>query len=109
MRQPFSHAPSVVLDAAGDGDLTLGPYSADKVIEGAFVETSTATLHPTCTISVNGRSVGGTYSGHRDNTVRAGDRLPAGAVLSCAWVGGDPGATATLHVWGMQYPPGQMP
>jgi hypothetical protein len=106
--QPFRIARTVDLDGAGNGSVEIQPPSVDWLITGSSVETSTAALHPRADIAVNGGYVEGTYSGHRDSS-NSEHRLTGSDVISCTWVGGDPGARATFRLWGRQYVTGSMP
>jgi hypothetical protein len=110
MRQRFNRSASVVLDAAGDGELQIQPPGMDWEIISTVVSTSTRVLEPECRLTKNGTDDGamvdGTYAGSWDvsDTVIP---LQAGDVLYVAWTGGDVGATATVRVSGWQYPPGE--
>jgi hypothetical protein len=67
---------------------------------------TTSNLIPSAIVTINGVFLEGSGSGNLDASDTA-HLMEAGDVLRCTWAGGDPGATATCIVRGLQYPAGQ--
>lgn len=104
----FSDAASVVLDANGNGTVSLGPKIQGQKwnLSVAAIRTSTANKIPQCSLYMGGppdpsNMIDGTYSGDLNSSSRV-DAFPLfpGQKLYAVWTGGDPGATATLSVVG---------
>jgi hypothetical protein len=96
---------SVTLDADGYGRASLGPRSLSQIwtVTNIAVSVSSATNEPTCNVYLN--AVGqpyvlfGTYSGSRDDTA-CNVILRSGNKLITVWENGDPGALATISIYG---------
>lgn len=108
--QRFVSPAQVKLDASGNGQVTVSPGSVDWVTTLITVSTSTATKHPQANLYLDQVAptclLEGTYTGDNDST-NTSHLVQSSQQLICAWTGGDPGATATVRVTGLAYPPGQ--
>jgi len=100
----------VVLDANGDGQVVVGPSSADWLVRTTSVSTSTAVKRPTVILYLGGISdatfLEGTNSGSGDISNTEHLMVP-GDLLYAVWAGGDAGARATLRVAGIAYSTGE--
>jgi hypothetical protein len=110
--QRFTVNKSVILDAAGGGQVDIYPSGGDWVVVHQSLQVSTNVKEPTAKVYKGGVSpagfVEGSYSGSND----ASDTrvvLQSSNSLSCVWTGGDAGARATYYVTVVQYPAGQAP
>jgi hypothetical protein len=95
---------SVVLDASGNGTVTLVPNRLETwFVTSTAVRVTSNTKEPTATTYVgavaDGNTLSSTFSGSRDSSPEQ-QTLQPGQPLLCQWSGGDPGATATLTVLG---------
>lgn len=98
---------TVILDANGNGAVTLRPSNAHErwVITTTVVRTSTATRIPTYSTFLNASGVTGgtpvdtTSTGNRDSSDTRIE-LNEGSFLTGVWLGGDAGATASIAVTG---------
>lgn len=107
MTQLMEYA-SVVLDAAGNGRVAIGPRVVREQWKPsqATVSVSTQVLEARCSIylgvsSVPGQKLGESRTGSSGDTYGFGSLvLQPGQHLMAVWVGGDPGAIATIAVFG---------
>jgi hypothetical protein len=96
---------STILDANGNGTARIGPRSSRQQwqVNNVAVYTSSTVNVPTATAYTGtpspGSSLGGTYDGNNDSTGVSVTLYP-GQQLSVQWLGGDPGASATVSVYG---------
>lgn len=99
---------SVVLDASGNGQVSIGPNIVREkwALTTATVGTSTTTLEAQCDLYL---SVGGVASrllaasrtgSSGDSCGFGGFPLQPGQSIVAKWTGGDVGATATINVYG---------
>lgn len=95
-------AASVTLNASGNGSVKLGPTSTRQTwhVLNAAVSVSSATLEPTATVYANTKAskLAGTNTGSNDSTNL--DVWVRNGFILCEWLGGDPGARATLFLSG---------
>lgn len=117
MNIPFTTSATCVLDAAGAGQVRIGPmHSAETwavrrvAVRVAPVPPATApVLEPEARVyrgaAVDEMMVDGTYTGSTNSTGVDLQMMP-GDVITVAWVYGDPGATATATVSGTKTVPG---
>lgn len=109
MATRFIRTSTCVLDSTGYGTATVAcPDGTRWTVDTTTVSTSTAVLQPQASTYFGtgvspGAFIEGTYSGDRD-TSDTTHRLHGGEALTVEWTGGDPGATATLRLSGMQEP-----
>lgn len=114
MGTPFTVTGRVVLDATGAGQTTVyPPGNHDAVVTLSTQSTTTAVKVPTAsvyrgTIVNQAAFVEGSYTGSNDSSDTR-ILLRSGEPLTCAWAGGDVGATAVFTISGEHYPPGQAP
>lgn len=112
MISQFSRAASVVLDSAGAGQVQIAVTGGDWVIVGSSVQVTSNVNEPTAKLYRNSISdatfIEGSYTGSNDSSDTR-HVLTQGEYLTCAWVGGDVGARATLRVTIVQYPAGMAP
>lgn len=105
---PFVVPKTVRLDAAGEGQVEIGPAGQDWVTSLISVSTSTAVKKPLVSLYKGGISTANlledTYGNDAYNDPVL---LQPGELLYVTWAGGDVGATATLRVAGKSYPAGQ--
>lgn len=103
---PLDVAASVTLDTNGNGVASIGPNVGQHWVLGNIaVYVSTAVAEPQCAIYTNvvapSNVIDATYTGSRNSTDSAkGIRLGPGQKVIAAWVGGDPGAVATVSIYG---------
>lgn len=102
---------NVVLDANGFGAVSIVPR-ADLALQQTSWRIQGGTLvngvipQSTAQVELNGDFWQGTYSGNNDSSPAS--RLVTNSdQLTCEWTGGPPGGTATLTVFGLEYPAGQ--
>lgn len=103
----MSYFRSVTLDANGNGLVTFGPERTMWIVKRASVRTSTAVNMPTATLyrgTVNpGSIISDTYSGSGDTDSNINEEpLYPGQFYTCQWIGGDPGALATIAFSGTE-------
>jgi hypothetical protein len=96
----FRDVKTVTLDAAGRGSIVFSPTIGDWVVEQVSVTVSSNTLEPEFSAYVNGMFVGGSYSGSKTNDTTFNQPLATQETLTGIWVGGDPGAVATMVISG---------
>lgn len=93
---------SVILDAAGNGTVKIGPASLNVrwQVTGASVQVTTNVKEPTANLyqGARGSFLGGTYTGSNDSTDL--DVELSNSSIVCEWLGGDAGARATLFLRG---------
>jgi hypothetical protein len=110
----LSKAASVILDASGNGMAQLGPQLPGTSWQVATVAVSVATNvnEAQCYLyagisATAGQLIGATSTGSTgDSDDLAGQGIWPGQSLIAVWAGGDPGAEATLSVFGTQNVPG---
>lgn len=103
--KPLNSSGTVTLDASGSGlvDIqvpTLQTWSVSRL----GVLTSSNVSEPTAKVYVDsegpGNFLSGTYTGSNDSSDEVQTLMPGQRIL-CRWTGGDPGAQATLSIFGM--------
>ncbi len=97
---PFRTVETVTLDGFGAGSITFGPTFGEWLVEQVSASVSSNALEPEFTTYINNAFIGGSYSGSRTNDTTFNQRLNAQEKLRGVWVGGDPGATATMVLSG---------
>jgi hypothetical protein len=110
---PLDESASTTLDAAGNGQVTLGPYRHTELwdvrhvaVEVQPVPPATLpTLVPEARVFARGSQIGGTYTGSLDDT-ECSVTLMAGHQVIVQWSGGDPGALARADITGIKTTPG---
>jgi hypothetical protein len=101
---------TVVLDANGNGTVTIGPTIPGTAWQvsgvGVLVNGGVAVNVPTFTLynggPAPGNFLGGSYTGSNDSDTGLAITLTPGQILTGVWSGGDPGASATMSVNGTQ-------
>lgn len=98
---------SVILDGAGNGSVEI-TVRADFVLQRTrwVVQGGTGTNQATAENFIDNQPFEGTYSGDNDQSGTPRLLTPNNTV-SCTWTGGRPGGTASLFLWGVEYPAGQ--
>src|SRR3954468_1231481 len=107
--QPINqrYVQSVVLDGAGAGTVQIVPRADFAAQQTTWrVQGGTGTNQSTAQIELNGDFWQGTYSGNNDSSP-ASRLITNTDIVECAWTGGPPGGTATLTMFGVEYPAGQ--
>jgi hypothetical protein len=102
---------SVILDASGNGSVQI-TMRADFVLQrtrwtvqgGSLV--NGAVKQSTAENSIDDQPFEGTQSGNNDQS-NSGRLLTPQNTVTCEWTAGPPGGTATLYLWGVEYPAGQ--
>jgi len=111
---PLSVSVRVTLDGSGNGQVQIGPTLAGTSwipplsvgVLVAPVSTSVVSQFQLFNGAPQATNfIGGTYTGDNNSAV-VGIPLELGMVLTGVWSGGNPGATATMTVSGMQQIPG---
>jgi len=111
MQAPINDSASCVLSGSGAGTVTYGPQVPGVIFDltnVATITTSTVNVPTFLTYQgpvSQGNFLGGTYDGNNDSCEIA-VTLYNGQVLTGTWTGGDPGAVATMSVFGTKYSPG---
>lgn len=107
--QPLNLAGQVKLNGAGNGTVSLGPNVGQRwTISVASILIPNPTLFPRCELYMGALAtpeffVDGTYTGNLNaSDAVAGMKLSNGQKIFAVWTGGDPGATATLSIIGIQ-------
>lgn len=95
-----------ILDANGGGEASITVRS-EFLVEHTRVSTSTTVNQPKALLRLNGEDFEGTRSGGTGDVSDTRHLMLPNDTLTCVWTGGDPGATATLRIRGLAYPPGQ--
>ena len=93
------------LNAAGEVTVTIGPRTPNSRWRVANIAVSTDSSTDTeCRLYLGPEApanlIGATYSGNRDQ-LGTGLTLFPGQLLTAVWTLGDPGATATVSVYGV--------
>jgi hypothetical protein len=104
---------SVVLDGSGNGQAALGPTlpGTSWQVSTVAVSVSTNANEAQCNLYVGlaaqpGQLIGATSTGSTgDSDDLGGQNIWPGQQLIAVWQGGDPGATATVSVYGTQAVP----
>ena len=100
---PLSTVAQVALDSDGSGSVSTGPVSQGEVwsVASVAVYVQTNDNEATCQVFMNGYLADvalwgstGSSSSNVSGTVNTGQQIQA------SWVGGDPGSTAYLSVFG---------
>lgn len=98
---------NVVLDATGAGRAVI-TTRADFLLQRTrwLVQGGTGTNQATVENYIDDVPFEGSQSGNNDqsSSVRL---LPAQSTITAAWTGGPPGGTATVYVWGLEFPAGK--
>jgi hypothetical protein len=107
-RVPLNTFGSVVLDGSGNGIVTLGPRIGQRWnVLTAAVSIPNAVKIPQANIYIGGSAspgnlVDGTFTGNLDSTSKTANyQIPQQESIIAQWIGGDPGATATLSITGI--------
>ena len=102
--RPLFEQASVVLDGSGNGYATLRPSGEDWSIDYLSVNVSTRVLEATCYIYRgfigDAYVVDNTISGSTGDTTDTVNNLKDGEAVIAYWIGGDPGARASMNVRG---------
>lgn len=99
----------VVLDGSGNGRIRIGPLGEMWYITRNMVRTTTRNNEAVCTVYQT--NVGDdyqrdiTYTGSTGDTSDTEFTVTDGDALWFVWVGGDPGATATVTISGTRSNP----
>jgi len=110
---PLQVSASVVLDGSGNGSVQLGPQIAgtswQPAAAGVLVSPVSTSVVSQFKLYLGAAQpqnfIGGSYTGDSNSAGLAVTLYP-GQVLTGAWTGGNPGATATLTLSGTQAIPG---
>lgn len=102
--QPLNDGADATLDAAGNGTAVLQvPALETWHLTRVAVSATSNTSEPEARVYIGSvipsNLLGGTYSGSLDSSDETQDVQP-GQRIYCVWSGGDPGASATLSVFG---------
>lgn len=106
------YSETIVLDASGAGAVEITMRSDFLMQRTRWVVTggtkpvgATTDNVPKANNKIDGVPFEGTDSGNNDqsNSVQL---LQSQSSVECEWTGGNPGATATLYLWGVEYPAG---
>lgn len=95
----------VTLDINGNGAIILRPDNAHQrwMVKNTVVQVSTNTLEPQCFVYVgqpmSTNAVDSTYTGSNDTSNSEYD-VPYGSFITVQWIGGDPGAIASVAMSG---------
>jgi hypothetical protein len=92
---------NTVLDANGNGSVTLSPHTSRQVwqVTNIAVSGSSVTKIPISNAYLGTLQLGGTYSGTNDSDNVTATVWP-GQSIRVTWTGGDPGASAAAYVYG---------
>lgn len=101
-RLRFRDTYTTVLDASGNGTINFRPSVGSWMVNQVAASVSSNNNEPEFSAFVNGMFVGGSYSGSKTNDTTFNQEVNAQEVLSAVWLGGDPGATATLTLSGVK-------
>ncbi len=102
----LDEAVAVVLNAAGFGQVTIGPRRPLQTwrVTTVAVSVTTNVAEPVFRLflgnPVPSNLIGGSYSGSNDSDNQLSALLRSGNVLTGTWTGGDPGARATMSIYG---------
>jgi hypothetical protein len=110
MDVPLSVSASVVLNASGNGAVTLGPARPGTSWTPASCGVLVAPVSTTVVSSFSlyngaaqpGNFIGGSYTGDSNSTGLTVSPMFPGQILTGVWEGGNPGATATMTLTGTQ-------
>lgn len=110
---PLSVSARVTLNGSGNGSVSLGPLVPGVSWQPVSVAVR---VNPTSNtvvsefflyngIAVDSNFLGGSYTGD-NNSAGLAITLWPGQILTGVWTGGNPGATATMTLYGTQTVPG---
>lgn len=106
---PLRSVATTTLDGSGAGRARFGPPRPNMrwIIRSVTVTTaSSATAQPQAFIELDGQVLSATWTGDSDTDSQlggaAGVTLYTGSEIIARWVGGVPGATATVSYYGEQ-------
>lgn len=110
MDAPLNVSASVVLNASGNGTVTLGPtrpgVSWTPAIVAVTVNPTSATVTSVFMLyngsAQPGNFIAGSYTGDINSSGLALPPMFAGQIITGVWSGGNPGATATMTLTGTQ-------
>lgn len=102
---PLNTSAQVVLDADGNGQVSIGPTSQGETwlagfTAGVLTEETSVTSEAQCRVFCGGKFIGGTTWGSTGDASTNTTQLSTGQVVMAQWTGGDPGATAKLDITG---------
>jgi hypothetical protein len=103
IRTPLNAEASVVLDASGNGTVTLGPNRMGQSWVPPLslaVSTSTAAKVASAQAFLGSQPLGGTYTATNDSTDLPGLTVLLGQQIKVVFAGGDVGAVAKASVTG---------
>lgn len=92
---------NTVLDASGNGSVTLSPRTSRQVwnVSNVAVTGSSVNKIPIAVAYLGTTQLGGTYSG-TDDSDPVDVMVWPGQSIRVVWTGGDPGASAAAYVYG---------
>lgn len=92
---------NTVLDANGNGQVTLSPSSSRTVWNVSTIAVSGSSVNsiPSANAYLGSLQLGGTWSGTNDAD-NVGVMVWPGQSIVVKWSGGDPGAAASAYVYG---------
>lgn len=103
---PLNEGSSVVLNASGNGVVTLGPTSTGEtwnITKVSVIGTSAFSSEPICNVYVDSTApenfFDGTQTGNQDSSDVTWTILQNGKLIA-QFLGGQPGASHTLSVYG---------
>jgi hypothetical protein len=98
---------TVILDASGNGSVEI-TMRADFVLQRTrwLVQGGTGTNQAMAENYIDSQPFEGTYSGNNDQSNSSRLLTPQNTV-TCEWTAGPPGGTASLFLWGIEYPAGE--
>lgn len=101
------YSQSTKLDASGNGSVEITMRN-DFVLQNTrwVIQNGTGTNQATAENFIDSQPWDGTYSGDNDQSGKTRLLTPQNTV-TCKWTGGRPGGTATLYLWGLEYPAGE--
>lgn len=112
---PLNTGDSKVLDGSGNGIISLGPavgqtwqLSVASIFVAPVPPATASVKIPNCYIYIGGSAepinqVDATFVGNQNSTSRvSGYLIKKGAKVFAKWTGGDPGAIATLSIFGTE-------
>lgn len=103
---PLDQYGMVTLDGAGSGTVVLGPAKSNErwSIASMAIQVSTNALEPQFKAYRDSVSpttfIGGSDSGSNDYDSSFNFVVYSGRKIACQWTGGDPGAIATVRLYG---------
>lgn len=110
---PLNTSGNCTLDGSGNGRVQLGPDGpgVQWKLTLAAVRVNSAVLEPECRVYIGAQPlddffVDGTFTGSMDSTGNVANfPITQGQKVWAVWIGGDPGAIATLSVLGTAVSP----